>query len=333
MTASIPSPRAAGGWQRWFQFRLRTMAVLVTLASIMLALVASHQAAAMRQQQAVLAYHKAAGSTPRPLYDYELEHLRAGKSLPAPPPYGRWESRFGRDFFHSVIAVDGDGDFTEVFVFLIRNPCRLERQPPAIRDAYWNALDAFPHLESLVIQKGYFEASRLDDLPCRPKLRRLWLAGGGLSHEDLRVLASFPRLEYLDLSGAELAPGALQSVGSIPRLKYLDLWHANVPPGELRHLAGLNLEGLAITGITIDDRDLEHIATIRPLRWLDLSRTKVTDWGVKFLRPLENLETLGIANTRATRRSLTLADEMPRLRDIWLVRSPPGNRWDLENGF
>lgn len=68
----------------------------------------------------------------------------------------------------------------------------------------------------------------------------------------------------------------------------------------LRHLIGLPLDKLVLSGSTITDAGCDSIATLVSLKELHLTTTRVTDAGLRKLESLNDLEFLDVTNTKCT---------------------------------
>jgi hypothetical protein len=93
--------------RRWFQFRLRTLLVFVTLGSVALGWLAVKMRAAENQARAVAAIRKIG----RVEYDFEYGKIEGcGWVRPPKPISPRLEKLFGLDFFCDVAFVQVGDD-------------------------------------------------------------------------------------------------------------------------------------------------------------------------------------------------------------------------------
>ena len=98
MNTAQPKPR-----RRWYQFRLRTLLVVVTLAGCGLGWLGIKVLEARQQQAAVAAIENLGGHV---RYDYEFTTI-GGRELVDEPPRPAWlRALLGDDFFRSVVEVD-----------------------------------------------------------------------------------------------------------------------------------------------------------------------------------------------------------------------------------
>jgi len=102
MSASEPQPAAPRPKRHWFQYSLRTLLLLMLLASIGMSWLAVKMQQARRQREAVEAIQKLGGQV---WYDYEVQ--QSGNPLPgAGPPGPAWlRNLLGEDILARVVYV------------------------------------------------------------------------------------------------------------------------------------------------------------------------------------------------------------------------------------
>jgi len=159
-------------------------------------------------------------------------------------------------------------------------------------------------------------------------------------------LRTFPRLKSLrslDLRLANVAPDAISGIASNNGVKSLELWATDLGGEGLRTLlAGLpGLVRLEVGNMKIFEKDVRAISALKEirevglhdktvtdatiadlgnaqLRRLDLSRTEITDEGLRRLASMEGLEYLDVSDTKITDSGLDVLTRMSRLTELRL---------------
>ncbi len=87
-------------------------------------------------------------------------------------------------------------------------------------------------------------------------------------------------------------------------------------------LAQVSLVGLDVSGSEISDRGLQEFAAVKSrLRLLDLSFTRVSDEGLKFLAALPELRYVSLIGCRVTDNGTDSLMRLERLREIYLAKT------------
>jgi hypothetical protein len=96
-----------------------------------------------------------------------------------------------------------------------------------------------------------------------------------------------------------------------------------ITDSELGRLAPIrnNVTQLDLSKTKVTDSGLRNIAGFRYLTHLDLRHTQVGDEGISFLRNMENLWYLNLLNTKVTDRGLDTLGEIQSLQEIYLWQS------------
>jgi Leucine rich repeat len=276
--AASVAPRASR--RRRFQFRLRTLLVLLTLCAFCFALLAAQ----WRQHQAEMAALRGLGATgfasswgeswlrqkgraPDP--KQELLDARCVASVDVP----QWLKTL-RDL-QQWAAKPTEDERREYVEFKLFGRVRLLRMFPRARIAPLDQdekryLATFGALEFLSIDARILE------------------------REDVEALATYSDLRRLALAGCTFAAAACEPLGALHRLRILDLNGSNVTDDDLAALAALkNLEILDLSHTEVTDEGLAHLGSLPKLRRLHLSGSRATDQGVDRLRQaLPNLQLL-----------------------------------------
>jgi hypothetical protein len=288
---------------RWFQFRLRTLLLLMFV--IVLGLVAWRTfVEPYRRQAAAMVV---------------IKHLNGRYQSTAPP---QWQRRIYRGDYQRITLVD----------------LRDCDEP----DEYIGAIEGMPYLETLVVGGELFTDDHLRRLRRIKSLRNLVLDTTGVSdgavkelHESgsslqiyqsqRRALGRFASAQSMgcrlqtrfsnrhsDLRrhlGDELF---LESV-AVERVKDADMkWARN-----LRTLQQLSADQLYFA-----DAGLTHVAPLQSLQSISLRGTRISDDGIIPLAMLGNLRNLDLCNTQITGAGLRHVATLLDLRELWLSHTP-----------
>lgn len=145
-------------------------------------------------------------------------------------------------------------------------------------------------------------------LAALPRLEKLTLRGTGVHGPGLQYFADSPTLHVLSLGATAVNGRGLQILREIRGLAKLDLSDTATslwPDGEgiasMQHLEALNLSGSWVSDAEL--RRFAECAVDSPLPGLvqlDLSRTRVTDDGLRCLDVLPRLHVVKLAGARVT---------------------------------
>ena len=264
------------GWPR-FQFRLRTLLLIVLLVSIPLSwLRAKLQSARMQKA--------AEARLPRDLevwYDFHYDgpddwlcpfsyECDEGRKLMLPPfnrlgkkvPGPKWlHDILGEDFFMSV-AFLGTKD---------RNHLAEIRY--------------FHHLKELDLYGSNVTDADLAVLSETPEVKGIILEATSISDAGLAHIRASTCLRKLSLSRTSITDAGLSDIAGLKRLQLLNLDNTQVTDAGLEQLMGLSdLQWLCLEGTFITDAGLRKLESMRALKELDVSRTCATAAGVERLR-------------------------------------------------
>jgi hypothetical protein len=184
-------------------------------------------------------------------------------------------------------------------------------------------------LEELWLESG--ESIDLSDVPPLPRLRHIGVSGGYYYHNhevqhlsprlQLQGVSSLPSLRSLTIQDMAVTGETIEQLTRVPQAVYMsDVQFdptaiANLPQVEsLRHLASReiddeqliviaqcrNLKHLSVPSSRVTDHGVKHLQGHPELEWLDLSRTAVSDEGLKALTELSGLTTLFVLSTEVT---------------------------------
>ena len=277
---------SAPGRKRWFRYRLRTLLIAITLATIAFAWCRSQMIKARWQRELAAAVEAAGGTV---YYDWEnrtspnrlwklnvtLETLPMQQGSPPGPQWLReW---IGDEYFQEIVEVDLI--MTTAFIF--------SRLPTAVLDLIESADDNDD-------AKTIVPDDPPDDYDYEAEDRRLVAEERRLMNDVLQKIGRVPSVRYLYLGEGRYVDDAML-----------------VPLKNLHKLEELDLSDQDITG-----EGLIHLSSLEKLRWLDLSGTPLSDAGLYHLREFKNLEYLDLGGTMITGRRLGYLRELPRLREL-----------------
>ncbi len=258
---------------RWYQYSLRTLLLLMLLASLGMSAFATRMRTARRQRDAVAAIQRSGGSV---WYNHDclksgFYSIRRADSKPGP----QWLRRLlGDDFFMTVVeaAVESDADFEN-----LKQLDQLNRL----------------HCGTKVTKAG------LEHLRELHQLRNLNLWSNrvvGTAWEHITALAE---LEELDLYCADVGDAEVERLdATMTRLRFLGLGGTKVTDAGLRHLDRLTrLEELRLNDTQIGDAGVEHLKGLKQLKRLSLQGTRITDGSLRHLASLKHLVRLELQET------------------------------------
>lgn len=267
---------------RCLRFRLRTLLVLLTLASIWLAL---HVNAARRQQKAVAAIRDYGGWM---RYDYqfpggEFSHQDFDPQAGSPIPAWLLE-QFGVDMFHDVVQVNLN--YSE------DSGQREENDNQTDEAIAW--LPSFPRLRVLLLQGNQISDESMTHLAALKSLECLMMwDANGVSDIGTAHLHGLKHLKYIHLSEAKITDRSLEMFSKMPQLEELSLQFNAFSDAGVSELSSMrNLTKLWVCGAkgrrnSITDASLVALSRLPKLTALGVQNTDVSANGVdKFKRAL-----------------------------------------------
>jgi internalin A len=151
------------------------------------------------------------------------------------------------------------------------------------------------------------------------QLQTLDLTYTGVTDAGLASLAGLRQLEELDLSGTEITDAGLVHLKGLAHLQNLNLWAATkVTDAGLVHLKDLpKLQTLNVSCTRVTDAGMVHIEEMGQLRELDLSGIqKITDAALPHLKGLSRLQNLNLMGTNVTDAGLMHLRGMTQLQSL-----------------
>jgi hypothetical protein len=263
-------------WQNLFRFRLRTLLLVFTLASVWLGF---HVRSARLQERSVAAIAKYGGWV---RYDFQFpsgEYFHKSFDRQARSSVPTWLlDRLGVDFFHDVVQVNLN--YSE------DSGARKENHNPS--DAALQYLGGCPELRILLLSDTQASDSSMRHLAQLKRLERLYMWDAvNVSDAGVAHLSELRRLRYIHLSTSQITDKSLEVFARLPMLEGLSLQFNQFSDKGLTHLSQLDeLESLWVCGredetSQITDSGLRYLKNLKALTELGIQRTHVTDNGVQ----------------------------------------------------
>jgi len=247
-----------------FRFSLRTLLVMIALASVPLAIFTQH---ARSQRQLVDAVRGAGGKV---AYGWETDPWRV---LGFYPSYmnqlGYDDSRYypGPDFWRTSDPTWKRGPNGPMWIrSLLGDEC-------------------FENVVCVRIDKNATDALLAQIGKCG-SLRGLTVARPtGVGDAGIRALAGLRNLEVLLLGAGGVDDGSLAALSGLRKLRRLELYYMPITDASAKTLSGLvNLEHLSLYGCPISDQSVGLLSTLPHLNRLRIWRTKITPKGFAELK-------------------------------------------------
>jgi hypothetical protein len=266
----------AVAWKSITRFRLRTLLLAFTVASVGLGIYTNR---ARSQRRSVVAIQKYGGwvrydfQFPSGDYSYKGFDAKARSWIP------QWcLDQVGVDMFHNVVQVNLN--YSE------DSGIRQENHNPS--DEALGYLAALPHLRVLLLSDTQASDDSMSNLGRLQKLQYLYMwdvsnvTDAGVAH-----LRGHRTLRYVHLSSSRITDKSLEVFGKMPQLEGLSLQYNRFTDEGLGHVAQLtNLTSLWVCGpegrepSSITDAGLRQLEGLNKLTKLGIRNTKVTPAGV-----------------------------------------------------
>jgi hypothetical protein len=283
--------------RRLFQFRLRTLLVLLTALSVWLGL---HVRSVRMQQDVVQAIHDYGGwirydfQFPSGQFSHKDFDPKAESAVP------KWLlDRLGLDFFYSVVQVNlnysEDGGKRE------------ENHNPT--DEALQRLANLPNLRVLLLSDTQASDASMVHLAKLKRLERLYMWDvSQVSDIGVKHLRHLTNLKYIHISNSGIADGSLQVFGQFK-----------------------NVEGLSLQGNHFTDEGLSYLSNATKLKslWVGLGDKHITNKGILHLCQLQKLETLGLQKTRVTAKGLEQLSTLRNLKSLFVTKEDLGDTTKL----
>jgi Leucine-rich repeat (LRR) protein len=309
---------------RWYQFRMGSLLVAVTLCAAGLGWFGVKLKNARRVARVVKEIHERGGSV---RFDYELSGAEATydkegwpqwPSTESPPlPAPKWLRRcFGDYLFCDVVAVyfywphpptshGGGGIATEASLEKMRSQVQRGRFEGESDFAFVSQL---PRLQWLHLEDDSISDAHLGQLTSAVRLRGLVIDSHQISDAGLKHLGHLTSLETLSINHSDLNWGnpspyptgeftdaGLGHLQALTSLRYVAIFEPQLTSGALRYLTPLQ-ELRIVKGQSVDDEGLQYLSRLPELR--ELVAYGATDAGLQQLRRLTNLKRLCLSESR-----------------------------------
>ncbi len=138
-----------------------------------------------------------------------------------------------------------------------------------------------------------------------------------ITDAGLREVAKLQQLTILELSGTRITEAGLKEVAKLQLLTKLGLFDCKqITDAGLKELSGLKLKSLSTPDQVRTDLGLKHyLAAISPPSYLNLSRWKITDVGLKEVAKLQQLRELDLPS-QITNAGLKEMAKLQQLREL-----------------
>jgi hypothetical protein len=185
--------------RRWFRYSLRTLLLLVTVASAGFGWLGMKIRAKQKEREAVAAIEKVGGVV---WYDYYYDSDGNPLNPAAPPGPVLLQRLLGKDFFASVVLVD----------FFLSEP----------GDDDLRCLGHLPRVETVGLRSRKISDAGLAYLKDLPQLKNLHICDSQVTDTGLTHLHKMYQLEYLSLDGTQVTDVGCQELQqALPNLKIL----------------------------------------------------------------------------------------------------------------
>jgi hypothetical protein len=298
------------------------------------------------QREAVAAIERAGGKV---FYDWQLKYSKMGDLMPDSTGQSRWPrwlvDRLGPDYFSTVKMVFlfgpadavmpqvGRLDQLEELDFMPGRKDRTTLGPTDVGMVHLRDLTRLRHLKLGVNFAGGHIGSKITGagLAAIAGCTRLWflqLQGIPLADADLAALRGMTELRILDIDSPKVTAAGLAHLRGMNQLQHLNLSFTGVESLEpLRSLASLS--HLQIVRSPIGDGGLApaSVPGFPELNSLNLSGTRVTDDGLKYLRDLPKLKGVMLAGTAVTDSGIAeFQKDRPNIRLSNVRPGPPAKK-------
>ena len=189
---------------RWYQYSLRSLLILMLVASFGMSWIAVRMKRARQQKEAVKEIEKAGGWV---IYDYEVDEFFTPLSSPVPPGPIWLRNHLGEHFFASVVEVH--------FASSPTRDCLVH-------------LKGLTQLRWLDLQGTRVTDASLEHLKELKQLQVLGLDGANVTDAGLRHLKGLTRLEMLSLNDTQVTDACLEYLKGLTHLWRLELHRTNV---------------------------------------------------------------------------------------------------------
>ncbi len=204
--SEAPEPR-----RRWFQYSLRTLLLVMLLASIGMSWFAAKLQPAREQREAAEAIEKLGGSV---TYDWESDVSRSE------PPGPAWvRNLLGENFFGNVVGVSLENTHvTDAAIEHVKGFSQLQDldlMDTPVTDAGLEHLKALTQLRMLSLDETRVTDAGLEHLKGLTQLQNLDLAGTLVTNAGLEHLKRLTQLQWLRLDGTRVTDDGVKKLKQV----------------------------------------------------------------------------------------------------------------------
>ncbi|MGE0534588.1 MAG: leucine-rich repeat domain-containing protein [Pirellulales bacterium] len=186
------------------------------------------------------------------------------------------------------------------------------------RGPHWRQLAACTNLHTLALSKTNISDGDLAALGSLSRLRTLYLIDTRVTGEGLKALAQRGSIEELSISDRVNGAG-LRQIGGLTGLRVLSIRSNAITDGDLAALNNLqHIERLDITSLRIAGSGLRHLGGLPQLKSLSLEGVPLEGNCLKHVGELPALEALLIDTTFVNDNLLHHLPHLPRLMELSL---------------
>ncbi|HUY90647.1 MAG TPA: hypothetical protein VMV10_18060 [Pirellulales bacterium] len=262
--------------QRFWQFRLRSLLIVVCILSIVCAWVGSKFAAKRRERLAV-AYVERLGGSVAYLWQETEDASNSGPQAPGPKWLRKW---LGDDAFAKLDYIDLSGtETTDDDVARLAASDGLATiegiylAGVQVSDAGTQSLTAFRKLKEVDLSRTAVGDAGVEHLKALPDLTSVNLAGSKVTDAGIAKLIRSKDLEFLNLSNTSITDAILPEIAKQPGLKELDISRTRVTDRGLAALVvARNLSDLGLDLAHVSDNGLAALQRLPKLRNLNFDR-------------------------------------------------------------
>jgi hypothetical protein len=227
--------------RRWFQYSLRSLMLVMLLASLGMSWFAVRMKRAQKQKHAVEEIRKLGGIV---RYDYAVDTSGHWSPRAVPPGPGWLRNLLGEDFFTTVYGV----------IF----------SPFSIGDSTLEYLEGLTQVRVLHLDVTHVSDAGLKHLRGLTQLQELGLNGTQVTDAGMEALSGLTRLQVLDLSHTQISDVGLGHLKALKQLKCLDLDGTRITDAGLQHLNGLAQLQTLIPGALVTDEGVKKLQQALP---------------------------------------------------------------------
>ena len=177
---------------------------------------------------------------------------------------------------HYVPAVEGDMYALKEYTFL---------EGPSIQDSDLQKIEDWSYLERLNLNKTSITDDGLRFLTRLVNLQQIDSYKNKITDAGLKYLRDLDDLRILKVWGANISGEGFVYLKNLTKLRYLSIPDSTAPKMNLQSLPQLeSVESLVLDGTSTTDHELEYIAKMPNLRWVNLVKTKITKDGIGYLK-------------------------------------------------